>query len=167
MRLTRSLGYGSYLFVVREASHLEPAAVLSMFTWDDQAATQNHRELDIDITRWGDSDSKNAQYVVQPYYVPTNVTRFIAPSGVLTHSFRWEPGRVAFRTVRGGTARGRTVRGGVAGSGPRAVAEHVFTSGVPSPGGESVHLSLYVFGSTKNSLQNEAEVIIEKFEYLP
>ena len=32
--LTRSLGYGTYSFVVRDISHLEPAAVFTMFTWD-------------------------------------------------------------------------------------------------------------------------------------
>ncbi len=157
VRLTRSLGYGSYLFVVRDTSHLEPAAVLSMFTWDDQEADQNHRELDIDITRWGDPVSKNAQYVVQPYYVPTNVVRFIAPSGVLTHSFRWEPGKVTFKTIRGS----------VTGLRARAVAEQVFTLGIPAPGGESVHLVFYLFGTNKNPLQNETEVVIEKFQFLP
>jgi hypothetical protein len=157
VHLTRSLGYGSYLFVVRDTSHLEPSAVLTMFTWDDQLADQNHREMNIEITRWGDLVSKNAQYVVQPFYVPANVARFTAPAGTLTHSFRWEPGRVAFRTVRGAASDG----------GSRAVAEHVFTSGVPSPGGESVHLTLYVFSNTSNPLQNDVEVVIEKFEYLP
>ena len=38
VKLTRSLGYGTYLFVVRDVSQLEPAAVLSMFTWDDADA---------------------------------------------------------------------------------------------------------------------------------
>jgi hypothetical protein len=158
--LTRSLGYGSYIFVVRDTSHLESAAVLSMFTWDDKAAEQNHRELDIEITRWGDPGSKNAQYVVQPYYIPTNVARFIAPSGVLTHSFRWEPGKVAFETVPG-------KYGSAPGGKSRDVAEHIFSTGVPSPGGELVHLTLFVFGNTKNPLQKNAEVVIEKFEYLP
>ena len=32
VRLTRSLGYGTYLFVVRDISHLEPSAVLTLFT---------------------------------------------------------------------------------------------------------------------------------------
>jgi hypothetical protein len=111
-----------------------------MFTWDDLGADQNHREIDIDITHWGDPVSKNAQYGIQPYYVPTNVTRFIAPSGILTHSFRWEPGRVAFRTIRG-----RPVSGAVTGNGSRRVAEHVFTSGVPSPGGELLALAATSF----------------------
>ena len=156
VKLLRSLGYGTYRFVVRDVSQLEPAAVLSMFTWDDADAGQNHREMNIELTRWGDAGSKNAQYVVQPYYVPANVVRFNVPAGILTHSFRWEPGRVAFKTVRGPVA-----------DGPALVAEHVFTSGVPAPGGESIHLNLFIFGNAKDPLQKAAEVVIEKFEYLP
>jgi hypothetical protein len=43
----------------------------------------------------------------------------------------------------------------------------VFTSGVPSPGGESVRMALYVFHQGHIPLKNENEVIIDKFEYLP
>jgi len=54
VRLTRSLGYGTYLFVVRDISHLEPSAVLSLFTWDDMIGTdENRQELDIEMSRWG------------------------------------------------------------------------------------------------------------------
>ena len=60
VNLTRSLGYGLYRFVVRESSHVEPAAVLTMFTWDD-SAQDNHREFDVEMSRWGDALSKNAQ----------------------------------------------------------------------------------------------------------
>jgi len=67
-----------------------------------------------------------------------------------------ERGRITFRTVRGSDGR----------SGP-AVAEHVFTSGVPSPGIESVRMNLYFFRGAKSGLQNGAEVVIERFEYLP
>ena len=82
VKLPRSLGYGTYRFVVRDVSHLEPAAVLSLFTWDEADAGQNHREMNIELARWGDPASKNAQYVVQPYYVPANVVRFDLPAGV-------------------------------------------------------------------------------------
>ena len=157
VKLAHSLGYGSYRFVVREISHLEPAAVFGIFTWDDAIADQNHREMDIEISRWGDAASKNAQYVIQPYYVPANVVRFIAPSGALIHSFRWDPDKASFQTSR----RAAT------GTGSRLVAEHAFTSGVPAPGDESIHLNLYVYGHAKTTLQNGAEVVIEKFEYLP
>ena len=57
--LTRSLGYGTYSFVVRNTSQLEPPAVFSMFTWDWGGTDQYHREMDIEISRWGDSTSKN------------------------------------------------------------------------------------------------------------
>jgi hypothetical protein len=156
VNLTRSLGYGSYLFDVRDVSQLEPSAVFSLFTWDDASADPVHRELDTEISRWGDPANKNAQYVVQPYYVPANVLRFNAPAGPLTYSFRWEPGRVIFHTAR---------KGARAADAP--VSETAFTSGVPMPGGESVHLDLYVYGRGKSSLTKESEVVIDKFEYLP
>jgi hypothetical protein len=154
-KLSRSLGYGTYRFVVRDVSQLEPAAVLSMYTWDEADAGQNHRELNIELARWGDPASKNAQFVVQPYYVPANVVRFDAPAGPLTHSLRWQAGEAVFKTVRGTAANGPSI------------AEHTFTTGVPVPGAETVHLTFYVFGNAKNPLQNDVEVVIEKFEYLP
>ena len=156
--LTRSFGYGTYSFVVRDTSQLEAAAVFTLFTWDYAGTDQNHREMDVEITRWGDqTTSKNAQYVVQPFYVPENASRFAVPSGVMTHSFRWEPGRVSFRSVRGPDADSKT----------GLVAEHAFTSGVPVPGVESARMNLYIFRFAKEPLQRDAEVVIEKFEYLP
>jgi len=155
--LTRSFGYGTYSFVVRDTSRFEPAAVLAMFTWDYSGAEENNREMDVEISRWGDPASKNAQYVVQPFHVPANVARFESPAGLLTHSFRWEPGRVSFRTVRGGA------------NAPRAevVSEHVFTSGVPAPGVETVRMAFYAYSKTDQPLRHGAEVVVEKFEYLP
>jgi len=155
--LTRSLGYGTYRWVVRDTSHLEPAAVFGMFTWDYSGGDQGNREMDIEISRWGEPSSKNAQYVVQPYYVAANVARFTIPPGTLTHSFRWEQGRLSFRTTRGRENGEQTP----------AVAEHVFTSGVPSPGIESIRMNLYVNRNSGSTMRNGAEVVIEHFEYLP
>jgi hypothetical protein len=158
VELTRSLGYGTYLFVVRDASRLEPAAVLSIATFDDWGGDQHYREMDIEMSRWGDADSKNnAQYAVQPFFVPGNVADFTVPAGALRYSLRWESGRATFRTVRGSSAR----------QGSPVIAEHVFTSGIPSPGTELVQFMFYVVASEKNPLQKENEVVVEKFEYLP
>jgi hypothetical protein len=152
--LSRSLGYGSYRFVVRDVSQLEPAAVFSVFTWDDSGPP---REVDLEISRWGETTGKNAQYVIQPYYVPANVIRFMAPAGILTHSFSWAPGRMSFKTVRGSAS----------GPGSNVIAEHTFTSGIPLPGSELIHMNLYVYDNKSNPLKHGSEVIIEKFEYLP
>jgi hypothetical protein len=154
--LTRALGYGTYRFTVRDVSTLDPAAAFGMFTWDSRAAEQNHRELDVEVSRWGDPRVPNAQYVLQPFYLPANVSRFSAPRGTLTHSFRWEPGRVAFSTVHAARA----------GDGA-AVAKHEFTAGVPTPGDERVRMNLYYFRFAPAAPRNDVEVVIERFRYLP
>jgi hypothetical protein len=151
VRLTSSLGLGTYRFTVRDVSHMELRDVLTMFTWDNLAADEHHREVDMQVTRWNEPSSKNAEFVVQPYADPSNVVRYEAPPGPLTYSFHWEPRIITFQTVRGAAP----------------VATHVFTSGVPSPGGEFVNISFYVFGGAWAEPRQATEVIVEKFEFLP
>jgi hypothetical protein len=156
VRLTRSLGYGTYRFQLRDVSHLEPSALLTLIAWDGVGSESTRRELDVELGRWGNPENTNVNYVVQPYYVPANFVAFRVPPGAYTHSFRWEPGQVTFSTVAGSGDTG----GGV-------INQHVFTSGVPSPEEKSVRIGLYVFHQGKIPLENENEVIIDKFEYLP
>ncbi len=156
VKLTRSLGYGTYRFRVRDVSHLEPSALLTLVTWDGVGTESTRRGLDIELGRWGYLENTNVNYVVQPYYVPANFFAFRVPPGAYTHSFLWEPGQVEFSTAAGS---GDT--------GGRVANRHVFTSGVPSAEGKSVCIGLYVFHQGKIPLKNENEVIIDKFEYLP
>ncbi len=149
--LQGSLGYGTYSFAVQEIPRLEPGMVLGMFTWDPLAARENYREIDVELSQWGDASAKNAQFAIQPYYVPGNVFRFTSPLTALIYSFRWERGRVSFTTAGKDTA--------------KVVAEHVFTSGIPAAGGESVHLNLYTYGKSRIPLQNGVEVVVENFEF--
>jgi len=157
VRLIRSLGYGTYAFVVKDVSHLEPSAVLTLFTWDDLGTEQNRRELDVEISRWGYVENENTHYVVQPYYIPTNVVRFNSPPGVVTQMFRWEPAQVTFATYAGS----RTAGNG------QPTNQHVFTTGIPQANDESTRINLYVFGKGQIPLQHENEVVIERFEYYP
>jgi hypothetical protein len=157
VNLNRSLGYGTYRFVVQDSAHLDPSAVLGMFTLDLAATAENRSELDIELSRWGNPAGKNAQYVIQPFYVPENVARFTVPPGVLTHTFSWEPGVASFKTVLGGDMNPAA----------KTISSHVFTSGVPTPAAEKVHIDLFDFYHSRNSEQHPAEVVIEKFEYLP
>jgi hypothetical protein len=152
IKLTRSLGYGTYTFVVHDTSRLDPAAALGFLTWDQLGPEQNHRELDIEISRWGNPDNKDAQYVIQPHYVAANVYRFKEPSGHLTHSFRWEPDRALFQTT---------------GSNGRVVARREFTSGVPVSGTESVFMNLLYYRGSPKPPSGNVEVVVEKFMYLP
>ncbi len=157
VKLTRSLGYGAYRFQVRDVSHLEPSAVLTFITWDGVGTESTRRELDVELSRWGNLDNPNVNYVVQPYYVPANIVAFRAPAGAYTHSFRWEPRQVTFSTVAGSRATGVA----------RVVNQHVFTSGVPLPEGQSVRIALYVFHQGPLPLKHDNEAIVDKFEYLP
>lgn len=145
--LSRSLGYGTYRFVVRDISRLEPAAV---FIAGPSA------KMAIELSRWGRSEDKNAQYVITPYSLPANTFRFAAPSGTLTHWLEWKPDRITFRTVPGLSSR-------ISG----AIAEHSFSSGVQAPGNEGVSLNLYVTVDSHVPLKHPFEVIVERFEFLP
>ena len=154
VKLTRSLGYGTYRFVVRDVSRLEPAVVLALFTWDDYGPS---REMDIEISRWGEPEDKNVQFVVQPYVVPANTVRFEAPRGTLRYSMRWAPGNASFQVSRGASTDLES----------KPLFEHVFTSGIPAPGDERVRINLYVYDNNRHPLQHENEVVIERFEFFP
>jgi hypothetical protein len=149
--LTHNLGYGAYECVVRGLDALEPSAVFDMFTYDYASGAQHNREMDIEISHWGNPAQKNAQYVVQPYYVAGNVNRFNTPSGALTFSLRWEQDRATFRTLRG----------------PAMVSEQVFTAGIPSPGIESLRFGLYIYRDGCIKPQRPMEVVVERFTYFP
>jgi hypothetical protein len=153
----RSLGYGTYTVTVRDTSHLEPAAVFGFFTFDESNAEEHYREMDIEVSRWGDPASKNnAQYAIQPSYNPGNLYAFAVPAGPLTYSLQWEPGHATFETIRGRNA----------GAGAPVVFQHEFTSGVPSAEDAKARLILYVVASEKSPLKRPTEVVVEKFEYL-
>src|SRR5271165_1075711 len=151
VHLTRSLGYGSYRFTVRDLAHLEPSAVFAMVTADPNVVSG---EMDIEISKWGELTGRNGQFVIQPYYVPANTVQFQVPAGTATFLLRWSAGRATFQSFSGENAN-------------TLLREHVFTSGVPSPATESVRMNLYVFGDTRNPLRQGTEVVVDSFEYLP
>jgi hypothetical protein len=110
------------------------------------------------MSQWGDANNKNnAQFGIQPFYIPGNLAPFLVPSGTMTHQFHWEDGRATFKTVRGSSIE----------SAGRPVFEHVFSSGVPTPGQEKLEFMLYVIPTDKEPLHHSNEVVVEKFQYLP
>lgn len=158
---TRSFGYGSYRFYVDSVvDGLDPKAVLGLFTWNDDSAF-SHRELDIEISKWGQADNKNGQFVVQPYTSPQNIVRFQIPAGLraTTHSFKWRPDSVIFRSLKGRRA-----------SPPRPgglIQEHVFRENLPRPGGENARINLWLLSGQPPANGKEIEIIISRFEFSP
>jgi hypothetical protein len=155
--LTRNLGYGTYSFTVEDISGLDPSAVFGMFTWDYSTDQQNNREFDINISRWGDPDNRNAEFTLQPTFLASNVSRFPAPGGKLKHTIVWEPGRITMITS-------------LVSLGAPAISRHVFTSEIPTPGFEAVRMILYVYRNPRREspgLQRPAEIVVDRFQYLP
>jgi hypothetical protein len=152
--MTRSLGYGTYSFLVRDAVRLPQDVTLEMFTWDYSGANQNNREMDIVLRRRTSARTHTrARFIVQPYQVSSNIHEFNLPPGAFWHSFRWEAGQVGFATSSAGNHR-------------RILARHNFTLGVPTPGMESARIALYLpNGASPHTA--EGEVVIDRFEYSP
>jgi hypothetical protein len=159
VNLTRSLGYGTYSFTVEDLSKIEPAVVFGMFTWDHSTDEQNNREFDINISRWGDPENKNAEFALQPSFMPVNISRFAAPPGKLKHTIIWEPGRITMVTSRASGAPGASI-----------VSRHTFTSEVPTAGSEAVRMTFFVYrdpNGNSSGLHHRAEVVVDHFEFLP
>ena len=150
---TETLGYGTYAFDLGSAvDHLDPNVVLGLFTWSDKAA-YNHREIDIELSRWGNAaDPTNAQYVVQPYDLAGHLQRWTLPAGAVpsTHDFKWQANRVDFMSF-----------------GPSGWTNTwSFTgSGVPRSGGENVRLNLWLSAGLAPTDGQDVEVIVDGFGF--
>lgn len=154
-RTTRSLGYGSYQFMLETVQNMEPAATLGLFTRDENSTDMKYTEMDIHVSRWGNPETKNGEYVIQPYQVPSNVYRFEIPKGSVSTGFRWSPGSASFSTAHGASQNGKPV------------AVWTFNTGVPAPTGERTYINLCEFGFPKVPLEHGAEVVIDRFQFLP
>jgi hypothetical protein len=152
--LQRNLGYGTYRWTLGSSvGSLDRNVVLGLFTWDD-ANTDNHRELDVEVAKWGNaSDPTNAQYVVQPYDAAGHLVRWTQPTTAPTsQAFTWTPSSVAFETKAGAST----------------IQSWTFTgSGVPRPGGENARINLWLYQGRAPANGQPVEVVISNFEFIP
>lgn len=156
---TDSLGYGRYTWVIdSRVDNLALPAVLGLFTWSD-APEYTHREIDIECSRWNDPGlPTNAQFVVQPWQDARE--RFVMPAvRPSTHSFKWSPGAVSFRSVRGPR---------LWPSDPGWVV-HTWdtTTHVPVPGGENPRINLWLYEAAPPPAAQTVEVVVRSFSHGP
>ncbi len=102
-----SMGYGQYEFrCLAGADFIDTNAVLGIFLFDP-SAHDPFRELDIiEISKWCDpANPANAQFVVQPYTVADNISRFSLDLDEVENAFTirldWEPGAAHFAMFQG------------------------------------------------------------------
>ena len=157
------LGYGSYQFKISSgAARLDKFAVLGLFTWDTSAPEHNHREIDIELARWGEDGDLNAQFSVQPWDQPGHLHRFtIDPQAdSSTHIFVWSPGSVRFESFAGTRQP----------SDARHIVEqwsYTGTNTPPAGGSVSARINLWLIGGQPPSDEREMEIVFSSFEFIP
>ncbi len=158
----RTFGAGHYRFELNSpADTLNPNVTLGLFTWSDDPAF-TYREIDVECGRWGNAtDSNNSQFVVQPWDTANHLSRYRVPAGLTnsTHLFMWETNRVSFQCQTGAYSAFAT----------NQISSWIFTNAaaVPQSGDENVRLNLWlVFGNPPTD-NNEVEIVIKSFNFVP
>jgi len=141
------------------ASNLDRLAsnlVLGLFLWDNTSSDSFHREIDVELGRWGRDDNEDAQFVIQPYNLPDHTRRFRLPAGLegSLYTFTWEPGRVSFLAE------------GVRQGGAIPIQERAFERMVPEPGNERPRINLWCTDS-RPPADGTAEVVVSEFTFTP
>jgi hypothetical protein len=158
----RTFGTGNCRFELNSpADNLNPNVTLGLFTWSDDPAFTD-REIDVECGRWDNAaDTNNAQFVVQPYYLANHLVRYHVPPGLAdsTHLFVWETNRISYQCQTGAYSAAAA----------NLIASYVFTNAadVPQSGDENVHLNLWLINGTPPTDNNEVEVIIQNFNFVP
>jgi len=147
-----SFGHGKYAFHVEsKVGILDKNVVLGLFTWDNSSA-ENHREVDIEFSRWGTTEDTNAQYVIQPWDQAGNRQRWIMPDWIdpSAHSFDWKADSIYFLSVKGDSIiHSWSYKG----------------SSIPSHGNENARINLWLFNGVPPWDTSHVEAIITKFQY--
>ena len=97
-----ALGFGTYTWTFRtDLAAFDHQAVLGLFTYQNSANKQGipDKEIDFELSRWGDAKNELGQFVVQPYLGPgkKNIDRYPVPPDAkqpLTAKYVWAKGVV-------------------------------------------------------------------------
>ena len=156
-------GNGIYRFYLDSPVYgIDPSVVWGLFTWSPDPI-YSHRELDAEMSKFGNADdTNNAQFVVQPYTVPGNQVRFQVPPTVTAsaYSIQWYPSTIAFKAAAGLSTDPTD---------PSLVIEQVTnTRDVPPPGLDvNVRMNVWLFNGLPPTNGQEAEFIIRDFQFVP
>ncbi len=156
---TQELGYGKYSFeLVSAVDKLDSNAVLGLFTWRESGGRHNN-EIDIEISRWGKTQSNNAQYVVQPYTVPGNLSRFnIYQTGDFsTHEFLWMHEAIYFHSFHGHYSENE--------DSPDMNSWFYTKSTIPNPKRTHVRINLWLNNPLGTRSGKDIEVILSAFNF--
>lgn len=158
--LTKSLGYGTYIFnMASPVNDFDPNIVLGLFLWSDDPA-YHYREMDIEFSRWGVPQNLGGQFVIQPWDTAGNLERFAVPScSSSSHGFTWMPDAVDFASVCGPDYWTTD---------PNQLIHSWSYTGAdnPPPGDESVRMNLWLMWGYPPTDGEEVEVVVSDFQFV-
>jgi hypothetical protein len=160
-----NLGYGTYVFTLEnEIDSLDSKIILGLFIYDLPDQQGNHREIDVELTRWGNpSDPNNSQFVVQPWNNPGNIHRFpidyAVDTEITTHEITWLTDQIDFRSYYGES--------------PFEKLDYLIESwsysgsDIPQPGTENPRINFYLMNGDPPTNSQDAEIVIRSLEFFP
>jgi hypothetical protein len=155
---TQTFGYGTYAFyTVSRVDNLDKNIVLGLFAYKDDS-----HEVDVEYTKWGQTENNNGWFTVQPPPITCANSRGfnIQMCGdYATHYFTWSQKSVTFGCYGGHYAPGTAPSGNIISS---------FTSYKQvNPAGVHADINLWLFRGAAPSDGQSAEVVIKSFQYKP
>ena len=151
----RSFGYGHYTVDILDTGHFETAVMFTAYTFFEHPTDGDHRELAIRVTRRGVASNTNAEFSIQPSFVPANFYHFNVPSGPLRLAMNWHPDEAGFSVSRGqGPAR-------------ESVVSWPFRTGLPIPDDTHMYFNLCNYGYAPSPPTHNTEVVVKAFEFYP
>lgn len=157
IRSEKSFGYGTYVFTIKsDFKDFNSTAVLGLFTYDyDKPPYYN--EIDFEFSKWKQYDNVMAQFVTQPYDKEGHMTRFdFNRQGEFTMSFEWLKDSIKFKIWNGSNS--NPVKNEI-------IKEWLYTSNIPIPANEKVHLNFWLFRNEMQNL-NDLEVVVKNFKFI-
>lgn len=164
---TQTFGYGTYRFFIDgRPDQFDPNIVLGLFTYDSisaDAPAVYHREIDIEFAKWGDPHALNTQYSIQPPKASNTESFQTLLNGYRsTHSFKWTPSEIKFMSLHGHYSEP-----------PNPLEWYLIKDwsytgeDIPNTRNEKAHLNLWLMDGRAPIDQQDAEIVITKFEFEP
>lgn len=160
--LNESLGYGRYiLHTASRVDLIDQNAVLGLFTYDHNAPQVSHREIDIEISKWGHANNEIGQFIVQTNQKVENLHRFpIKLNGdYASHVIDWTPERIYFQMIHG--------HHNYAPSYDYFIKQWTFLGHPVYKGNEKFIINLWQVNGWAPSNGQEIEVVVKSFDFIP
>ncbi|MDF5731973.1 MAG: glycoside hydrolase family 16 protein [Rhizonema sp. PD38] len=163
---TASMGFGEYEFyVINRIDLFDPNIVFGLFNYPTLSiGPDGTNEIDIEIAKWGNPESKNLSFTVYPAVSgPNHDSRsfnFSLNGTYTTHQFVWTSKNIHFQSFHG---HGNDQQNKIADWDykPEDSSQHIPQKPLP------IHINLWLFQGRQPTNSQSVEVIISKFQFTP